>query len=87
MVGEFHSHTKVRVRAQPSSDDLSYYLWESLAGREIMGRDWIEMVLRISEHEGGSPYGEPVYGNYSYRRAERFHVGLSDKTYDISLSI
>jgi len=51
-----------------------------------MGRDRVEMVVRISEHKVDSPYEEPVYGNYKYRRAERFHVGLPDKTYDITLS-
>lgn len=86
IVGEFHTHTKVGAMAQPSSDDLSYYLRESLAGREIMGRDWIEMVARISEHEVDSSYEEPIYGNYYYGRAERFHGGLLDKTYDITLS-
>jgi len=72
--------------AQPSSEDLRYYLRESLAGREIIGKDWIEMVIRISEYKVDPSEKEHVYGNYRYRKAERFHVRLSDKAYDITLS-
>ena len=86
IIGEFHSHTKVGAVAQPSSEDLRYYLRESLAGREIIGKDWIEMVIRISEYKVDPSQKEPVYGNYKYRKAERFHVRLSDKAYDITLS-
>ncbi len=86
IIGEFHSHTKVGAVAQPSSEDLRYYLRESLAGRKIIGKDWIEMVIRISEYKVDSFQKETVYGNYRYRKAERFHVRLSDKTYDITLS-
>lgn len=86
IIGEFHSHTKVGAVAQPSSEDLRYYLRESLAGREIIGKDWIEMVIRISEYKVDPSQREPVYGNYRYRKAERFNVRLSDKAYDITLS-
>jgi len=86
IVGEFHSHTKAGAVAQPSISDLRYYLRESLSRPEIIGRDWIEMVVRIREHVGRPSYEDSVYGNYNYRRAERFSVVLSDKVYDITLS-
>jgi len=86
IVGEFHSHPKAGTLAQPSSDDLHYYLRESVAGRDITSRDWIEMVIRIRDYVGGPSYAEPVYGKYNYRRAERFHIAVQDKVYDITLS-
>ena len=86
MVGEFHSHTKGGALATLSDADINYYLRESQEGREILGNDWIELIVRINKHETNCVIEEPIYGNYNYKKAEKFHINSGDNTYDITLS-
>ena len=86
MVGEFHSHTKDRSSATLSNGDIDYYLRESQEGREILGKDWVELVVRINEIETEGANPGSIYGNYQYKKAERLHIKSSEKTYDLTLS-
>jgi proteasome lid subunit RPN8/RPN11 len=86
IVGEFHSHPKDGATSSLSADDMHYYLRESRNGREILGKDWIELVIRVNEIRQKSGNEEPVYGNYSYKKAERIRVNSGENTYDITLS-
>ena len=85
VIGEYHSHTKVGYAASLSSIDLGYYLRESISGRDIIGNDWIELIIRISEKEAEADEAS-IYGDYNYIKAERFKISLPSKLYDITLS-
>jgi transposase len=85
IVGEFHSHTKEGTFASLSADDVHYYLRESRDGREILGKDWIELVVRINENQTQET-NETIYGDYHYRKAERLYVNSADKSYDVTFS-
>jgi hypothetical protein len=85
-VREYHSHPKQGALASLSDDDLNYCLRENQEGRKILGRDWVEIVVRINETKTKGNNQETIYENYNYQKAERFYISSADKTYDVTLS-
>ena len=85
VLGEYNSHTRTPSSAHLSPDDHEYYENEIYFGRNILGKDWIELLIRINEKDNKSNKSS-IRSKYTYQKAERFLIDLPPRTYDLTLS-